>query len=86
MRSNSEIIFDDAARVIEAIDFSPLDGATVFLTGSTGLLGTHFLATLCLLKEKGMHIGVLAEHRSTSADYTREIARRGNILLLPRIY
>lgn len=85
MRSNSEIIFDDAARVIEAIDFSPLDGATVFLTGSTGLLGTHFLATLCLLKEKGMHIGVLAEHRSTSADYTREIARRGNILLLPRI-
>lgn len=85
MRNNSEIIFDDAARVIGAVDFSPLEGATVFITGATGLVGTHFLASLCLLKEKGMHIGVFAEHHSTPAEHTLDIARRGNILLLNEI-
>jgi UDP-glucuronate decarboxylase len=81
----NDIIFEDAAKVIEAVDFSPLAGATVFITGATGLLGTHFLATLCLLNEMGLHITVLAEHHSAPAEYTVEIARRGNIMLLPRI-
>jgi UDP-glucuronate decarboxylase len=81
----NDIIFDDAVKVIEAVDFSPLAGATVFITGATGLLGTHFLATLCLLKEKGMHINVLAEHHSAPAEFTMELARIGNIMLLPRI-
>lgn len=85
MRNKSEVIFDDAAKVIEAVDFSPLEGASVFLTGATGLLGTHFLTTLCLLKERGMHINVFAEHHSTPAEYTLDIARRGGILLMNKI-
>ncbi len=85
LRNDTEIIFDDASRVLESVDFAPLDGATVFITGATGLLGTHFLASLCLLKEKGMRINVLAEHHSTPADYTVEIARRGGFLLLNEI-
>lgn len=82
----NDILFDDAAKVIDVVDFSPLEGATVFLTGVTGLLGTHFLATLCLLKEKGMNIRAIAEPHSIPAEYTLEIARRGNISLMPRIY
>jgi UDP-glucuronate decarboxylase len=79
------ILFEDAEEVSRSVDFTPLDGATVFITGSTGLLGTHFLTSLCLLKEKGMKINVLAEHHSTPADYTVEIARRGGFLLLNEI-
>src|ERR1035437_2176090 len=82
---NSEIIFDDASRVLEVVDFAPLDGATVFITGATGLLGTHFLASLCLLKDKGMKIKVFAEHHSAPANYTVDIARRGNFMLLNEI-
>ena len=85
MRNRTDIIFEDASVVLEAVDFAPLDGATVFITGSTGLLGTHFLASLCLLKEKGMKIKVFAEHHSTPADYTVEIARRGNFTLLKEV-
>ena len=80
----NDILFDDAFRVLEGVDFSPLDGATIFLTGSTGLLGTHFLATLCLLKERGMNITVFAEHHSAPAEYTKEIAQRGDIPLVQK--
>jgi UDP-glucuronate decarboxylase len=81
VRNRTDIIFEDSAVVLESVDFAPMDGATVFITGATGLLGTHFLASLCLLKEKGAKINVLAEHHSTPADYTVEIARRGGFLL-----
>ena len=81
----NDILFDDAFRVLEGVDFSPLDGATIFLTGSTGLLGTHFLTTLCLLKECGMNITVFAEHHSAPAEYTKEIAQRGDIALVTHL-
>ena len=77
-----DIVFSDAAKVIEKVDFSYLEGKSVLVTGATGLLGTHFLATLALLKEQGMQFNVLAYCHSKPADYTLEIAKRGKIALV----
>ena len=77
-----DIIFNDAEKVIEKVDFSFLEGKSVLVTGATGLLGTHFLAVLALLKERGMNIKVLAYCHSKPSDYTREIGTRGEIELI----
>ncbi len=83
---NSEIIFDDASEVLKTVDLRPLDGATVLITGATGLLGTHFLASLCLAKEMGiLRNTVFAQCHSAPADYTVEIARRGGITLIQEL-
>lgn len=78
----NEIIFEDAEEVVKAVDFSSLDGANIFITGATGLLGTHFLASLCLLKESGYRFqSVVGHYFSTPAEFTEEIARRGHFYL-----
>jgi UDP-glucuronate decarboxylase len=79
---NNDIIFKDAAEILKRVDFTWLEKKTVLITGATGLLGTHFLATLCLLKEAGMKIKVFAACHSEPADYTEEIAHRGRIQLI----
>jgi UDP-glucuronate decarboxylase len=78
---NTDIIFADAARVLEAVNFDCLEGKTVLITGATGLLGTHFLATLALLKKRGMNIYAYAHCHSHPASYTQEIAKNSRILL-----
>jgi len=77
-----DIILQDARETVKKCDFSWLEGKTVLVTGATGLLGTHFLATLALLKERGMKIDVFGICHSDPADYTNEIARLGGIYLV----
>ena len=77
----NDIIFEDAADVIGAVNFSALDGANIFVTGATGLLGTHFLASLCLLREAGYCFNVVGHHQSTPAAFTEDIVRRGGFRL-----
>ena len=77
----NDIIFSDAEDVLKAVDFKSLDGASIFITGATGLLGTHLLASLCLLKESGLNISVTGQYNSPPADFTYEIAERGGFYL-----
>ena len=77
----NDIIFSDAEDVLKAVDFKSLDGARIFITGATGLLGTHFLASLCLLNESGYNLNVVGHHLSTPAEFTEEIAKRGGFYL-----
>jgi UDP-glucuronate decarboxylase len=80
-KNKLDIIYQDAEKVLEKVDFSFLEGKSVLVTGATGLLGTHFLATLALLKKRGMNGTVLGYCHSDPADYTEEIAKRGNLHL-----
>ena len=82
----TDIIFNDAKRVLNKVDFRPLEGKTVLVTGATGLLGTHFLATLALLREQGMKVKTFGVYHSEPADYTKEIANRGYITLMSGDY
>ena len=47
-----EIIYNDANRVINSLDFSKLKDKKVLITGSTGLIGLHIVASLVELKKK----------------------------------
>jgi UDP-glucuronate decarboxylase len=85
-KNKLDIIFNDAANVLKRVDFSPLEGKTVLITGATGLLGTHFLTLLALLRERGMCIKTFGMYHSEPADYTWEIAQRGNITLMSDQY
>jgi nucleoside-diphosphate-sugar epimerase len=78
----NQIIFEDASRVVEKVDFSSLRNKTILLTGATGLLGTHFLATLALLNEGGGNNKVFGVCHSEPEPHTKEIARRGGLYLL----
>lgn len=80
MKNN--IILNDAAEVLKKVDFNFLEGKTVLITGATGLLGTHFLATLALLKDRGMKIKVVGACHSAPADYTKELANRDEFFLV----
>jgi UDP-glucuronate decarboxylase len=76
------IIYSDAHKVIEAVDFSWLEGKSVLVTGATGQIGTHFLATLGLLKNDGMKIKAYGYCHSEPEDHTKEIACLDDIQLL----
>lgn len=77
----NDILFEDAEAVLKAVDLTSLDGANILVTGATGLLGTNFLASLCLLKESGKNIKVTGQYHSAPADFTLEIVQRGSFIL-----
>lgn len=79
LKNRLDIVWQDAMEILKNVDFSFLEGKTVLVTGATGLLGTHFLATLASLKEIGLNIKVIAACHSAPSEYTKEIARRGKI-------
>jgi UDP-glucuronate decarboxylase len=75
---NNKIIHEDAQRVVERVDFNCLRNKTVMVTGATGLLGTHFLATLATIKPY-LNLTVNAVCHSMPADYTEEICYQGGL-------
>jgi UDP-glucuronate decarboxylase len=82
MKSNAHLIMPDAYTVNSGVDFSSLDGARIVITGATGLLGTHFLASLCLAKEiLNLKVEVSGICHSKPSDYTVAIADRGGFSL-----
>jgi dTDP-glucose 4,6-dehydratase/UDP-glucuronate decarboxylase len=47
-----EIIYKDADKTINSIDFSKLENKKILITGASGLIGLHIVATLVQLKKK----------------------------------
>jgi FlaA1/EpsC-like NDP-sugar epimerase len=45
------LIFKNAQKNIDVLDFSSLNNKKILLTGTTGLIGVHLLSTLILLKK-----------------------------------
>lgn len=77
----TDLIYEDAEYILKGLDCRPIDGATVFITGVSGLIGTHFLSSLCLMKEAGLNIKVTGAVYSEPREHTREIANRGDFTL-----
>jgi UDP-glucuronate decarboxylase len=82
MRSNIHLISPDTYAVNTAVDFRSLDGATVTISGATGLLGTHLLSSLMIARETlNLKLSVTGLCHSQPADYTMAIAERGRFVL-----
>jgi UDP-glucuronate decarboxylase len=78
----NEIIWEDAAKICEKINFKSLDGATVLITGASGMIGTYLLATLTLLKESGKNIRVYGMCRSVPRHTLNIMTRSRDQILL----
>jgi len=59
----------DGARVCSQIDMEPLRAATVLVTGASGLIGTHVLASLCSLQQKGWNCTVIGVVKGDPPDH-----------------
>jgi len=53
MNKMVDIIEEDAERICRGVDFSDLKGKSVLITGASGLLGIHLIASLRHLSKKG---------------------------------
>lgn len=80
--SDHDVIFEDAAEICRRVNLDAVRDATVLVTGASGLLGTYFLATLCMLRQSGAALKVQAQVHSEPAAHTAEIIRRGGFHLV----
>jgi UDP-glucuronate decarboxylase len=76
-----DLLIRDAEESLNAVDFRLLDGARVFVSGATGLIGMHLMAMLYVLKREGYKIEAFGQFHSEPAVYTRELAALGGFEL-----
>lgn len=91
--TDSKILLEDFAAIADEYDFSELRGASVFVTGATGLLGSQLLKFLLYLNETqgyGMRLCGLVRSqekaaRVFAADAGKLTLVQGDVLDLPQI-
>src|SRR3989338_8212311 len=72
-----EMLLADAGTVCERLDLSFLRGKSVLVTGASGLLGTHFLASLKAFAGKGNDVETVAVTRSAPPEYINALLDYG---------
>lgn len=74
------LIEEDAARVVDAVDLSPLDGRSVLITGAAGLVGVMMVAALReRMRRSGRTIKVTATSRSRPPEMFAPLFEGGNV-------
>lgn len=74
MSRQSEAILNNARLILENVDLHPLEGKTILITGASGLIGMHFLASLKLFgKALKTPVKVIAVINSNPEPYLREL-------------
>lgn len=70
------IIFSDIENIIDLINFEKIRDKSILITGASGLLGTYFLATLCVLFQRGVQPAlVVAVTNSASNNLINEFEK-----------
>jgi dTDP-glucose 4,6-dehydratase/UDP-glucuronate decarboxylase len=78
-----DLILDDTADILKCVDFSPIEGREVLITGASGLLGVYMLAALHKWNlEHDRSISVTALTRSPLPDWLSELTKTSNMRLL----
>jgi len=83
MPSLIDLIDEDAARIAQSVDLSPLDGSSILITGASGLLGITLLA--CLrhrMRVTGRPIAVTAVTRSPPPAFLADLFEGPHFRLL----
>ena len=65
----TQIIFYDIENFINVIDFETLRDKSILITGASGLLGTYFLATLCMLYKRGVTPSLIVAVTNSDSNY-----------------
>jgi nucleoside-diphosphate-sugar epimerase len=71
-----ELLKADAVRVVSSVDWSALDGAHILVSGASGLIGSHLVATICEFHRGGLDVALSAVvHRPPAAHLTQLLAQ-----------
>jgi nucleoside-diphosphate-sugar epimerase len=83
MSAMLDLLIRDAEEVVasHAIDFEPLKGARVLVSGVTGLIGMHLMSILYVLKREGYLLRLYGQYHNKPAVYTEELATLARISL-----
>lgn len=73
------ILSQSAGKVAAALDFSPLAGKTVLVTGGNGLLGLNFVVSLVSISKQVPGIRIVAVVRSSPSDVLTSLQGFGEI-------
>jgi UDP-glucuronate decarboxylase len=73
----NEIILEDARKIRESVDLTGLKDQHILITGASGMIGTHLLASLVDLPKESKPRVVYAYHQSELSEYSKEIVQRG---------
>jgi UDP-glucuronate decarboxylase len=76
-----DLLIRDAEETLNVVDYSPLDGARVFISGATGLIGMHLMTILYVLKQRGYKIEAFGQYHNEPAWYTNQLAKRAGFNL-----
>ena len=77
-----DVVYEDVASVYERVDFSALAGASVLVTGASGLIGSYLVASLCHLLRQGLPVRVTAVVRSDPPPQLAAIEAAGQVEIL----
>lgn len=72
---NNTILYQDSKQVVSNIDFQPLSGATILVSGATGLIGAQLMATLSNLYNSGINFTVYFQHYSALTDHIKTLTQ-----------
>jgi nucleoside-diphosphate-sugar epimerase len=78
-REGWDVISHDAARICHAVDFAPLEGADLLITGASGLVGTYFTACAVRLRQVGRLGRVVIQTRRDPPRYLRDLTVKSGI-------
>lgn len=81
-----DLLIRDAEETLGMVDFKPLDGSRVFISGASGLIGMHLMALLYVLKREGYRIHVYGQYHNLPASYTEKLAKLGRFCLMHDSY
>jgi|SRR3989344_4340045 len=78
MQKLAKMIYDDAFKNLNNLDFSKLQNKTILITGATGLIGTYFIASLKNLSDKkNIKTKVIAIAHSEPSQYWKDLLPEG---------
>lgn len=77
MNPLSQIIIEDAKKVIDKVNFAILDNKSILITGASGLIGTYFVACLYnVLISKGVKFKVTLLIHSQTPDFLKPLIEK----------
>ncbi len=80
--SDNDVIIQAASQICDRVSLDQLAGTSVVVTGASGLIGTHFLACLAILRDRGVNVRVQAWVKSEPPPHLVEIAATGGFQIV----
>ena len=83
IRPQYSILVTDAAKVEASMNFNPLEGKVILVTGANGLLGLNFIMSLAEISKKVKRIKIIAVVKSNPSGILQKL-KKSNLIIVQR--